>query len=870
MPLAAGQRLGNFEILSPIGAGGMGEVYKARDHRLERDVALKVLPEQLAEDATRLARLEREAKSLAAIEHPNIASLYSLEDHDRIRFFVMELVSGQTLAERLERGPIPFHEALPLFLQIGEALEAAHGRGILHRDLKPGNLQITDEGRVKVLDFGLAKSLDEPPESSRLDESPTRTKATEAGTILGTASYMSPEQARGKPLDKRSDIWSFGCVVFETLTGRRAFDGDNVTDVLASIVKSEPDWVALPRDVPGNVRRLLRRCLAKKPEDRLRDIGDAVLELKDPVIPTETAQPMSGLRTTRHFILGAVVGVLVASLAWSLRGNRDEPSRSPVRLSMTFPIDRTASPGTFDVSPDGRILVYGSSGEIYVRPFDSSDVRTLDGVAGATAPFFSPDARWVGFGAGDALYKIPVDGGRATKLASVGWPVGARWGADGFVYYSETYSSGILRVPAAGGDPELLTRLAEGDLGHWFPCPLPGGDALLYTVFGKGSLDTWEVRIREFRSGETRPLVRGGYNACYIGAGYLLFGRSGNLMAVAFDPESLELHGEPFTVQENVWTSPVNGGMQFAVSQEGTFLYAENNNDDQIVWVDGNGTERPASLERRGFQLPRSSPDGTKLAVVARNGIDRSIWLVDQVRGAFTRLTYGNDDTDPVWSPDGDWLYFTSAANGPYELFRVRTDGSGEPELLLGGPIDKHASSVSPDGGTLAYVEQPPAGQSIHLLSLDTGESRRLAGTTFREGAPAFSPGGVWILYESNESGRWEVYARRSDGHGAKIPVSVAGGRKPAWSRKGDQIFFVNAGRMFGVTAPPDLSEGLGQPREMFDVDAFRLDEGAVGGFDVGPDGEFAMVRTRQGSRRTELKIVLNWFDELRRLDPAN
>ncbi|HXV65178.1 MAG TPA: protein kinase [Vicinamibacteria bacterium] len=869
MTLTPGEKLGKFEILAAIGAGGMGEVYKARDLTLERNVALKLLPQHLTSDKERLARLEREARALASIEHPNIASLYSLEVQDGTSFLVMELASGETLSKRLARGPIPYEEALPLFVQICDALEAAHGRGILHRDLKPGNVQIDEEGRVKVLDFGLAKSLDEPVETPELTESPTRTKATEAGMILGTASYMSPEQARGKALDRRSDVWSFGCVAYEMLTGRRAFDGDTVTDILAAIVKSDPDWGALPDGVPWHVRRLLKRSLAKKREERLRDIGDALLELTDPPNVAEVSESRRPRARVGQLLAAAALGALIASGLWSARGGDVRTARPTVRLSMTFPSDSPSTTfGLFDVSPDGRTLIYTSSGRVYLRRFDEVEGRPLEGATSAERAFFSPDGRWVGYSASGHLYKVPVDGGGSTQLADRAFATAIHWANDGFVYFAETYSSPIVRVPENGGDPEPVTRLEEGDLGHWSPWLLPSGEALLYTVYAQGSLDTWEVRLQDLRSGATRQLLQGGYTARFIPDGYLLFGRSGDLLAVRFDPSKLELQGEPFLVQSDVLTSPVNGSILMAVTNDGTFLYGEQSTDNRVVWVAGTGEERPASTERRNFELPRSSPDGKTLAVVVREGIDRSIWLLDLVRGSLSRLTFGYDDIDPVWSPDGEWVYFTSAANGPYELFRVRSDGSGEPELILGGPVDKHATSISPDGRELAYTEQGP-GDSIHILSLETRESRRLGSGMFRELSPSYSPDGAWIAYQSLESGRWEIYARRSDGSGARISVSVNGGSHPVWSRNGGEIFFINDNRMFAVEVPEGPSSGLGQPRALFSVDAY-VGGYQVPGYDAGPNGELALVWTRGGSRLTELKIVLNWTDEVRRLDPAN
>ncbi len=877
MTLGPGVRLTHYEVVSLLGAGGMGEVYHARDHRLGRDVALKILPESLANDPARLERLEREGKSLAAIEHPGIASLYSFEEHDQKRFFVMELVPGETLAKRLERGALAFDEARPIFLQVAEALEAAHQKGILHRDLKPANIQITPEGRVKVLDFGLAKSIEESSDPSDLAESPTKAQATELGVILGTASYMSPEQARGKRLDKRSDVWSFGCVLFETLAGKRAFDGETVADVLATIVKTEPDWSALPRDLPPDVSRLLRRCLRKNPEERLRDVGDAFLELREAT--TTATAPESRRRPAAAWLVlgGTAFGALTASLLFWARQEPVEPAKPTARLSITLPADMSASPLFIALSPDGRQIVFSGTtiaSPLYRRALDSSEIDEVSGADRGGAPAFSPDGKWLAFVRDDILWKVRIEGGQPLKLASPAFHFeGLVWAGDGYLYYPQSYLSGIKRVPAEGGEVESVTELLEGDLGHWWPSVLPDGTALLYTVYGKGSMDSWEVRIRNLRSGETRPLIRGGYNPRYVASGHVLFGRSGSLVAMAFDRERLTVSGEPIAILKNVSTSPNNASMTYALSADGTLVYAEESTDDELVWVDRKGAERPVMSERRPFAFPRVSPDGRRAAVVVREGIERSLWLIDLARGAFTRLTHGYDDFAPAWSPDGEWVYFTSALNGPYDIFRVRSDGGGEPELVLGGPIDKVVNAVSPDGRYLAFVEEKTSDQlggfDVYFLSLDSGDTHPFATSPFDEQGFSFSPDGAWGAYQSDESGRTEVYLRRSDGRGGKIAVSTNGGSSPVWSKEANEIFFLAGNRVESVAVPQDPSSGLGRPVTWFDASLYRS-AGLVAGWDTGPSGELLMVRTRQGSQRTELKIVMNWFEELRRLVPVN
>jgi serine/threonine-protein kinase len=699
MALTPGTRVGPYEILAPIGAGGMGEVYRARDTKLGREVAIKGLPDEFSRDKERLVRFEREAKLLASLSHPHVATLYGLEEHNGQPVLVMELVEGETLEARIARGPIPIDEAIPLFVQIAEGLEAAHDKGIIHRDLKPANIKVTPEGKPKILDFGLAKTYEEKSPAN-LSESPTATQGTELGVILGTASYMSPEQARGKTLDRRSDVWSYGCILYESLTGRKAFDGEDVTEVLAAILKTEPDWGALPPDVPAHVRKLLRRCLSKEREKRLRDIGDALLDLRDP--PAPESHPRSALRPWGSsgpwiFFAGIVLGGV--AVYWATRHEGAPPSKLTTRLSITVPTDTRIQGQSFDISPDGRNVAYvgtDSSGSdvIYLRAFDSTDVRAVAGTRGTGGrPFFSPDGRWLAFFDENGLNRVPVEGGTPQRITP-GAPhyVGVHWGVDGFVYSPSTYLSPIQRVRADGGVPESVTELAEGDLGHWWPYLLPEKEALLYTVYTKGSLDDWEIRLHDLRSQNSTLLIRGGYNARYAASGHILYGRSGGLMAVAFDLESLEIRGRPFTVHANVATQQINAGMSVALSNDGTLIYVEGSRDDQLVWVGRNGTERPAVAEQGVFEFPRISPEGTQVAIVVQDGVNRSLRLIDLARGAVTRLTYGDADTFPAWSPDGASVYFSSAPNGPLGCFACRATEAESPSSFWVDP----STSTSP------------------------------------------------------------------------------------------------------------------------------------------------------------------------------
>jgi eukaryotic-like serine/threonine-protein kinase len=883
MALGAGTCLGNFEILAPLGAGGMGEVYRARDSKLGREVAIKVLPDSLAQDEERLARFAREAKLLASLNHPNIATLHGLEEWESKPFLVMELVEGETLAERLKRGPIPIEEALPLFIGIAEGLEAAHEKGIIHRDLKPANIKIGPNGKPKVLDFGLATVLADPIAQSDLAESPTITKGTAVGVILGTAHYMSPEQARGRPVDKRTDVWAFGCILYETLAGRKAFTGEQVTDVLASILKAEPDWNSLAPDLPTHVSKLLRRCLAKDRESRLRDIGDAILELRDSTLSENL--PVGSLRprrmaSVRIFLMGVLLGGLV--VLGLHRSERDEDSKLAVRFSISVPSVPigTRSGDALNISPDGRHVAYvgldaSGSSVIYLRDLNTMGFLPISGSRGVTGwPFFSHDGQWLAFFDRNGLARVPIDGGTPQRvLAGAAQHVGMHWGEDGYIYFPSTYLAPIQRIRPDGGDPEPVTELADGDMGHWWPYLLPGGKSILYTVYAKGSLDDWEIRIHDLSTRKSAALIRGGYNARYVPSGHIVYGHSGGLMAVPFDLARLKIAGDPSLVIANVATNEFNAGMKLAVSDNGTLVFAEESREDELVWAGLDGQERAATTEKGNFEFPRVSPDGTRVAFVMGDGVNRSIRVVDLTRGAITRLTFGHADTSPVWSPDGATLYFSSESNGPMEIFRVPSNGEGEPELVRGGAVDKFVSSISPDGRWLAFVEDnpgdQPGSQDVKFLSLESGEVLPFATSPFSEVSPAFSANGEWIAYASNESGRYEVYLRPSNGHGGKIQISTEGGASPVWSRTENMIYFWNQQRIVSVSVPRHPTSGLGRPIVLFDARQFRGGQEFIPSFDAGLSGDLVMVRTQQDARRGELNVVLNWFDELKRLVPT-
>jgi serine/threonine-protein kinase len=876
MVLAAGSRLGSYEVLSSIGAGGMGEVYHARDTKLRRDVAIKALPEDFYKVEERVARFRREAELLAALNHPNVAAIHGLEEIDGRTFLIMELVEGKTLADRIAQGPIPTREALPLFVQIAEGLSAAHEKGIVHRDLKPANLQISPEDRVKILDFGLAKAFAGDGEPTDSSHSPTLMKGTALGAVMGTAFYMSPEQARGKSVDKRTDVWSFGCVLYEALTGRKAFDGETVTDVLGAIVNLEPDWKALPDGLHPALHRVLRRSLEKKREERLHDIADARLDIKEALAGGSDA-PAVGWKPSRLsvglFLSGIALGALMWALANSVMKSSESTGALPAaRLTIPLPNDVMGlSSWAVDISSDGRQILYTSMSdegqEIVLRAIDSTETRVL---GSGRWPFFSPDGRFIAYGAmSGELQRIPLEGGSPSPIAR-GYAVlvvGRDWAPDDYIYLPKNYLSGIYRVPASGGDLEPITVLAKGEAAHWWPDVLPNGKTLLYTVLD----GTGETRIdaQDLESGKLERLIQSAYNARYVASGHILFGRAGSLWAVPFDLDRSAVSGPPAEIRSSIYTDINNNNIGAAVSSNGTLVYAEGESNATLVWVDSEGREEPALESRRRFGEPRVSPEGHRVAATVSEGVDRHVWLVDLVRGSETKLSFLHDGLSPQWSPRGEWVYFTSddAGRAVWDLFRTRSDGSGPAELVLAGATDKFARSISPDERWLILDEDNATDWNITLLELDgSGEVQKLASSPFNEFQPALSPDAKWLAYVSDESGRQEVYLQPFGRAGGKILVSTQGGNTPLWSPDGKNIYYLAGGHLISVDFSSEPSPKLGRPRPLFRTEQYRRSVN-LRSYDIHPDGDrFLFIRPER--RSDQLHVVLNWFDELKRLAP--
>ena len=885
--LDSGSQLGTYQIVALIGAGGMGEVYQARDSKLNRDVAIKVLPEQFARDAERLARFQREAQMLAALNHPNIAAIYGLEQSGNIHYLIMELVPGDTLAQRLKRdGPLPLEEALHMARQIAEALEAAHEKPIIHRDLKPANVKVTPEGRVKVLDFGLAKAYAAEAAPEDVGNSPTLSMAaTRQGVILGTASYMSPEQAKGKQVNKSTDIWAFGVVLYELLTGKQAFEGEDIGDILATVVKSEPDWSRLPESTPPAIQTLLRRCLRKDRRQRLQDATGIRIEIEEALAaPATAAAPAAVPAKSRRWLSRQVLisglamlflGLLIAGIAaWKLK---PDPPRLVTRTVITLPQgDQLAAQDypALALSPDGTQLAYvairNGFRQIYLRPLDSLEARPLLGTEGAGTPFFSPDGHWLGFTTVSKLAKISVTGGAAVTLAPVAAPRGAAWNINGTIAFSTNGGSALQKISDAGGAPQALTQLDKGETGHRWPEFLPGGNAFLYAAGGSNP----QVVVQSLTSGERHDLAPGGLSPRYLPSGHLLYLQGGNLMAAPFDPQRLQLTGAAVPVVEGVLQASVSGGAQYAISSAGSLAYIAGGVQaaQRLVWVTRNGVEQPLPAPPHNYLNPRISPDGRRIAVWISDQGGSQVWLYDLARETLTRFTFqGSVNGRPVWTPDGKRVAFDSNKESVGNLYWQLADGSGGLERLTTSENQNFAMSWSDNGQLLAIGEtRPNTGRDVSVLRLSDHKVQPFLETSFIEGAAAFSPDGHWLAYSSDESGRTEVYVQPYPGPGGKWQVSTEGGAEPVWNRNGRELFYRSGDKMMSVEVSTQPTFSIGKPKLLF-TGQYVPTAATISNYDVSPDGQrFLMVKANeQGQATTQINVVLNFTEELKRRVPT-
>jgi serine/threonine protein kinase/Tol biopolymer transport system component len=890
------QTIAHYRIQAKIGAGGMGEVYRATDTRLSRDVAIKVLPQAFARDGDRMARFEREAKVLASLNHPNIASIYGLEESNGARALIMELVEGPTLAERIKQGRLSLDEALPIVKQIADALEYAHERGIIHRDLKPPNVKLTLDGQVKVLDFGLAKALEGETSEEELQNSPTLSAvATRAGMLLGTAAYMSPEQARGKRVDRRADIWAFGCVLYEMLTGRGAFSGETTSDILACVIRAEPDWSSLPAHVPTRIRELLRVCLQKDPKQRLQAIGDARIALEEVLSgtpqeagapPAQTAERPVWLRAL-PWAAGVLLALVVGVAVWELRPRSDP--RRVVEFSFGPPTgDTLAFPGAsmpLAISPDGTAVVFTARhagiSQLYLRRVDRLEATPLKGTDDALYPFFSPNGQWVAFFAAGKLKKVSVLGGTPVTLCEAPASRGGTWAPDDFIILAPSSTSGLMRVSAAGGTPEPFTKLdsSKGEGSHRWPQVLPGGKAVLFNAgdfAGQKLIITINptISLAALKTGEVRTLPLQGSNVRYL-PGYLVFTRGETLFAAPFDVQRLEVTGPAFPAGE-VLISPI-GSASFAVSETGSLVYvAAGANIGKLAWVDAKGLREMPGLPARNYSNRlQLSPDGKRVVLVILEGGLRHIWVYDTVRGSLTRLTFGDsDNVSPIWSPDGRRIAFASRKGGDWAVLTKPADGSGSEETLLSAGAGA-PSSWSPDGRFLACFQVGPTWKwEIWVLPLE-GERKSqplLTNNQFDQTNAVFSPDGKYVAYTSNESGRYEVYVRPFGQGSSKWQISTGGGMFPVWARSGKQLFYRESGNIMAVDVTTQPAFSVSTPRVMVPSAVTAPLSNGIDSFDVSLDGQHFLVhqQSSEAGQSVQINVILSWSEELRRLARAN
>ncbi len=897
MSLVAGTKLGPYEIISPLGAGGMGEVYRARDLKLARDVALKVIPAEFANDPNRMARFSREAQVLASLNHPYIAHIYGLEDSSGVRALVMELVEGSTLAERLAESPLPLEEALSIAKQIAEALEYAHDRGIIHRDLKPANVKITPDGAAKVLDFGLAKALDESPAAEDITNSPTLTMgATRAGVILGTAAYMSPEQARGKSADRRADIWAFGVVFYEMLTGKKLYSGETAQDTLAHVITKEPTWENLPASTPTPIRHLIERCLTKDPKFRLQAIGEAriIIEryLANPSASTSSIErfttPQSASRSAVPWLVAGVCFIAMLSmLAWALsrHNDSDEPVVATQILpppGSSFSLYGTVGFGPPLLSPDGSKLAFVASDldgrrKLWVRPLQSIVARALEGTEGASMQFWSPDSQNLGFFANGKMKRISAAGGSPLDLADVGGIVlrGAAWGANDIILYSPTPASGLYKVSAnsSGVAPQPVTTLNQSrkEVSHRWPQFLPDGKHFLFYI-NSSIAENSATYLGSVDGSDPKLIFRSNRVALYAPSGYLLFLREAVLMAQPFDPNSFQLSGDPAPLLNHVLGgSAAFYAGNFSVSSVGGFLLYDggdvNTANAHLSWYDRSGTQL-ANLGLSGeFESPRISPDGKKLAVTVIDPVTSAydIWIQDLEIGTKSRLTFerGSVNVAPTWSPDGRTIFFQSNMSGGIALYQMASDGSGNPALVSAEPsASLRVPRLSRDGRYLAFHKQSISGSPIEIWVLPLLGDRKpfpVVQGHADSSVPDFSPDGKWLAYASLESGRNEIYVVPFGHPGAKHQVSTDGGDLPRWRADGRELFFLSPDNKM-MSAEVVESENDFQTRQIQPLFQTHASTTASWGYDVSADGKKFIIETRDPQAGLgPVTLITNW-----------
>ena len=925
-----GTTLSHFKITAKLGEGGMGEVYRAEDTKLGREVAIKVLPEAVASDPERLARFEREAKVLAALNHTNIAGIYSLESSvvgaplagaregttpregtspsptdTAVHFLVMELAEGEDLAQRLQRGPVPLEQALPIALQIAEALEVAHERGIIHRDLKPANIKVTPDGQVKVLDFGLAKALDphDPTTSGPhdLSLSPTLTaQMTSAGIILGTAAYMSPEQARGQEAERRSDIWSFGLVLYEMLSGQRLFQADTVSDTLARVLMQEPDWAELEGDLPAPILRLLQRCMERDTRMRLQAIGEARIALEGYIAEPESAEaetaesqptsaaPRSSLlrQAAPWLVVGGALGALAAF--WIGRQPGPEASTEPLHFAI-HPVEGnivgSEDTNGLDISRDGRKITFvgteasGSGTMLYLKTIADAEPRAIPGTEGARAPFFSPDGEWIGYFTDRELRKVSLLGGSPIPLVSTGDRRGGLWHPDGTIYFVPHSAGPIMKISAVGGELTPVTSLdsERHERTHRWPSLVPGGKAILFTSDTHESTEYYDdarIEAVDLDTGERKVVLEGTSRAVATSSGHLIFARDGSLFQVPFDLDKLETTGSPQMALQGVLTVVVSGAVQFAISDTGAIAYVPGGKTTEIfdlIWLTPEGESETASSERGVYYQAALSPQGDRAALTNSTADAQDLWILDMERGSKSRLTFEAGNSDPIWTADGKRIVYSSNRDGSHIKPYIKSaDGIGEPELLWDSPDEAFPMDLSHDGRWLAvehnrFQSEQEQGTEIWLVDL-TGERKPYPffEDRFTSRYASFSPDDRWLAYVSSESGEDHIYVRPFPSADGKWQISQVTAREPRWSPDGTRLFYRTTEGLKYVTV--DTTEGFRASRPVL------VEPGGIGApfnmtYSFGPDGERLLVLRPHAEDQSQWRVhvILGWQDQLGR-----
>jgi serine/threonine-protein kinase len=924
-----GTRLAHYDITSHLGTGGMGEVYQASDSKLGRSVAIKFLPEAFSHDSERVARFQREARVLASLNHPNVAAIYGVEEVDGRHFLVMELVPGETLEERIRRGPLPLGEALVVARQIAEALEEAHEAGIVHRDLKPANIKITTDDKVKVLDFGLARVGQAEQSSSSLSMSPTLAPsviqgmaraATSAGAIMGTAAYMSPEQARGRVVDRRTDIWAFGVVLFRMLSGGNIFEGETVTDTLARILEREPEWNQLPPDTPAALRQLMQRCLTKNQKNRLQSIGDARIVIQElienPVRPAQPAVVAAAASAPAwKKVLPWALAPLFLATGFFLRPAAPPAERPLMRFAYPLPADHALLHNyrhATEVSPDGIRVAFisgpgGMPPRIHIRDLNAQAETSLDGTEGARNLFFSPDGRWLGFQQGQQIKKIAVAGGApAVVVENLGLtqdlnfgPPGLTWGRDGTIVYAANLGAGLSRVRETGGQPEAFTQLdpANNEASHRLPHFLPDASAVLFTVLRYSAVaPDWtraQIWVQSTKTGERKHLIDNAVDARVAGGNALVFAREGKLFALRFDPASLSVTGPEVQVLDGVthsvrgtaavtWT----GAAQFSIADNGAIFYAPGSVEppllSALVWFDRKGNLTPVPGMRPMFRFgPRVLPDGVRVAT-SELYVNKDIWIFDSARGTEDRATYEGQNAFPIFSPIGTHFAFRSDRAGPQQIFLSDGVNLRDAKRLTSGPSDV-PSSWTPDGKELLFTRgfsTLGGNTDIYAVSVDQPDTpRAVLATPADERSPELSPDGKWLAYVSDDSGRPGIYVQPYPGPGPRVTITSGGALDPAWSKNGNELFYRVGPQI--VAVPFTVSGGTfipGKPITLFSQASLGSGTTVRANYDVAPDGRFLLnqVMTEAGQQRNRrifpstLRFVLNWTQEVQQLLDRN